>query len=145
MAQGAPEIVDCADVDGNPARRDVGMPGDIANRFAPGFAGDRRQRRASVHAIVPDPGLSLPNPPARARDLSVPTPIITLLRTVQRDDGPSYLFISHDRRVVRALYHRVIVMQHGKIVVPRPVDQVVGNPQTDDTRRLVRAAFEIAA
>jgi len=58
--------------------------------------------------------------------------------------GLSYLFISHDLKVVRAMCHRVLVMQHGKIVERGDVAKVLSDPQTDYTRRLVRAALEIA-
>ena len=70
--------------------------------------------------------------------------IIELLRKLQDEKGLSYLFISHDLKVVRALCHRVVVMQHGKIVERGDVAQVLNDPQTDYTRRLVRAALEIA-
>jgi len=57
----------------------------------------------------------------------------------------SYLFISHDLKVVRALCHRVVVMQHGNIVEEGPVSEVLSNPKTAYTERLVRAAFQVAA
>ena len=90
-----------------------------------------------MQIVFQDPFSSL-NPRMSVRQ------IIELLCKLQRDRGLSYLFISHDLKVVRALCHRVIVMQNGKIVEQGSVDQVLENPQTDYTRRLVRAAFEIA-
>lgn len=87
----------------------------------------------------------LPEEPAPALDLSERVQIIELLRRLQRDKGLSYLFISHDLKVVRALCHRVMVMQNGRIVEQRPVSEALVNPQTDCTRRLMRAAVGIAA
>ena len=71
--------------------------------------------------------------------------IIELLRKLQAEKGLSYLFISHDLKVVKALCHRVMVMQYGKIVEEGPVNEVLEHPKTEYTSRLVRAAFEIAA
>ncbi|TIS04641.1 MAG: microcin ABC transporter ATP-binding protein, partial [Mesorhizobium sp.] len=76
--------------------------------------------------------------------LSVQAQIVDLLRKLQDERGLSYLFISHDLKVVRALCHRVIVMQHGKIVEQGPVDEVLTSPKTAYTERLVRAAFDVA-
>ncbi|RUX46761.1 ABC transporter ATP-binding protein, partial [Mesorhizobium sp. M4A.F.Ca.ET.050.02.1.1] len=122
----------------------AGMPGDILSRFPHEFSGGQRQRIAIARAIALEPEFILLDEPTSALDLSVQAQIIDLLRKLQDERGLSYLFISHDLKVVRALCHRVIVMQHGKVVEQGPVDEVLTNPKTAYTERLVRAAFDVA-
>jgi len=127
------------------ALRDAGMPDGVLNRFPHEFSGGQRQRIAIARAIALEPEFILLDEPTSALDLSVQAQIIDLLRKLQDERGLSYLFISHDLKVVRALCHRVMVMQHGRIVEQGPVNEVLINPQTEYTARLVRAAFDIAA
>ena len=127
------------------ALRDAGLPDTILSRFPHEFSGGQRQRIAIARAIALEPEFILLDEPTSALDLSVQAQIIDLLRKLQDEKGLSYLFISHDLKVVRALCHRVMVMQYGKIVEQGPVEQVLTNPQTEYTARLVRAAFDIAA
>jgi peptide/nickel transport system ATP-binding protein len=124
---------------------DSGMPDTILSRFPHEFSGGQRQRIAIARAIAMEPEFILLDEPTSALDLSVQAQIIDLLRKLQDERGLSYLFISHDLKVVRALCHRVMVMQYGKIVEQGPVSEVLTNPKTEYTSRLVRAAFEIAA
>ncbi len=127
------------------ALRDAGLPDTILQRFPHEFSGGQRQRLAIARAIALEPEFILLDEPTSALDLSVQAQIIELLRKLQDEKGLSYLFISHDLKVVKALCHRVMVMQNGKIVEQGLVADVLERPQTEYTSRLVRAAFEIAA
>jgi len=122
----------------------AGMPGNILSRFPHEFSGGQRQRIAIARAVALEPEFILLDEPTSALDLSVQAQIIDLLRKLQDERGLSYLFISHDLKVVRALCHRVIVMQSGRIVEEGPVEDVLTHPKTEYTQRLVRAAFKIA-
>jgi ABC-type microcin C transport system duplicated ATPase subunit YejF len=69
--------------------------------------------------------------------------VVNLLRDIQEQDGLSYIFISHDLRVVKALSHRVLVMKDGQIVEQGTVQNIFEHPQTYYTKTLMKAAFEI--
>jgi peptide/nickel transport system ATP-binding protein len=77
--------------------------------------------------------------------LSIQAQIIELLRDLRAKHDLSYMFISHDLKVVKALCHNVIVMQHGNVIETGLTQHVLDHPQTDYTRRLVNAAFNVLA
>lgn len=127
------------------ALEDVQMPSDCLDRFPHEFSGGQRQRLAIARAIALNPEFILLDEPTSALDLSIQAQIIDLLRDLRRKRGLSYLFISHDLKVVRALCHNVIVLQNGTVVEAGPTDKVLTNPETEYTQRLVKAAFEVVA
>jgi peptide/nickel transport system ATP-binding protein len=127
------------------ALSDVGLDPNTLNRFPHEFSGGQRQRIAIARALVLDPEFILLDEPTSALDLSVQGQVIDLLRDLQRRHGLTYLFISHDLKVVRALCHRVIVMCAGKVVEVGDTDQIMDAPREEYTRRLVKAALEVEA
>ena len=122
---------------------DAGLPGNILWRFPHESSGGQRLRIAIPRAIALEPAFILVNEPTAALDLSIQAQIIELLRALRRGRRLSYLFISHDLKVMRALCHRVLVLRHGKIVKLGPVADILTSPKTEYTRQLVRAAFAI--
>src|SRR5262249_5421200 len=124
---------------------DVGLDPNTLNRFPHEFSGGQRQRIAIARALVLDPEFILLDEPTSALDLSVQGQVIDLLRDLQRRRGLTYLFISHDLKVVRALCHRVIVMSGGKVVEAGDTDEIMDRPKEAYTQRLVRAALEVEA
>jgi peptide/nickel transport system ATP-binding protein len=127
------------------ALTEAGLPGDILDRFPHEFSGGQRQRLSIARALAVEPEFLLLDEPTSALDLSVQAHILKLLRDLQDRRGLSYLFISHDLKVVRALCQRVIVMKSGRIVEAGPTTRILEQPETDYARNLVRAAFDLAS
>lgn len=120
--------------------REVGLPQDCASRYPHEFSGGQRQRIAVARAIILAPDLLVLDEPTSALDRSVQKQLVILLRDLQRKRGLSYLFISHDLAVVRAMAHRVMVLKDGEVVEHGDCDQVLGAPQNPYTQALVEAA-----
>ncbi len=127
------------------ALTDVGLDPAMVHRYPHEFSGGQRQRIAIARALVLEPDLLVLDEPTSALDMSVQAQIVDLLAGIQKARGLSYLFISHDLRVVRALASHVMVMHQGKVVEAGPTRQVLENPAHDYTRTLMRAAFGAAA
>ncbi|MGM0703812.1 MAG: ABC transporter ATP-binding protein [Pseudomonadota bacterium] len=120
--------------------REVGLPEDCAARYPHEFSGGQRQRIAVARAIILEPELLVLDEPTSALDRTVQKQLVELLRELQRRRGISYLFISHDLAVVRAMAHRVMVLKDGEVVEQGDCRAVLEDPRTDYTRRLVTAA-----
>jgi microcin C transport system ATP-binding protein len=126
------------------ALTEVGLDPTAMDRYPHEFSGGQRQRIAIARAIVLKPKFIVLDEPTSALDMSVQAQIVDLLRDLQQKHGLGYLFISHDLRVVRALSDRVMVMKDGKVVEENSTQQIFDAPQTDYTKALIAAAFDIA-
>jgi microcin C transport system ATP-binding protein len=120
---------------------EVGLSPDMAHRYPHEFSGGQRQRIAIARAIVLKPRLLILDEPTSALDMTIQKQIIDLLLDLQKRYGMTYLFISHDLRVIRALADQVAVMQHGRIVEAGPARELFAAPQHAYTRRLFEAAL----
>jgi peptide/nickel transport system ATP-binding protein len=119
--------------------RQVGLPEDAAQRYPHEFSGGQRQRICIARALAVDPKLIICDEPTSALDVSVQAQIIELLKSLQREKGVSYLFITHDLAVVAEIADEVAVMHQGRIVEYGSVAQVLTEPQQAYTKKLLGA------
>lgn len=120
---------------------EVGLTPEMAWRYPHEFSGGQRQRIAIARALVLQPRLLILDEPTSALDMTIQKQIIELLLDLQQRYGMTYLFISHDLRVIRALADQVVVMQNGRIVEAGPAHELFAAPQHAYTRRLFEAAL----
>jgi microcin C transport system ATP-binding protein len=124
---------------------EVGLEPSAMDRFPHEFSGGQRQRVAIARAMVLQPRFVVLDEPTSALDVSVQAQIVDLLRDLQQRHRLAYLFISHDLKVVRALADEVIVLRDGKVMEQGKADQIFDAPQTDYTKALMAAAFDLEA
>ncbi|WP_455928555.1 ABC transporter ATP-binding protein [Pseudomonas fluorescens] len=122
------------------ALRDVGLDPDTRHRFPHEFSGGQRQRIAIARALVIKPDLILLDEPTSALDRTVQKQVVSLLRRLQEEHGLTYLFISHDLAVVRALAHDLMVVKDGVVVEAGSTQQLFEAPQHAYTRDLLVAS-----
>jgi microcin C transport system ATP-binding protein len=126
------------------ALADVGLteaqfPG-LLDRYPHEFSGGQRQRLAVARALIVNPQVLVLDEPTSALDVTIQKQVLKLLARLQREKGLSYLLITHDVDVIRAMAHEVLVMKDGRVVESGPVMQVLGSPREAYTRTLVAAA-----
>ncbi|WP_244639816.1 ABC transporter ATP-binding protein [Aureimonas glaciei] len=126
------------------ALNEVGLDPATRFRYPHEFSGGQRQRVAIARAMVLNPRFVMLDEPTSALDMSVQAQVVDLLRDLQKKHDLAYLFISHDLKVVRALANEVIVMRNGVVMERGPAVEIFERPQTDYTKALMAAAFDIA-
>jgi microcin C transport system ATP-binding protein len=124
---------------------EVGLDPARAGQYPHEFSGGQRQRIAIARAMVLEPKFVVLDEPTSALDMSIQAQIVDLLRELQQRHGLTYLFISHDLRVVRALANEVLVMKDGKIVESGSAAEIFAAPKSEYTRALMAAALHSTA
>lgn len=119
--------------------RRVGLSDDDAKKYPHQFSGGQRQRIGIARALVLEPKVVVCDEPVSALDVSIQAQILLLLKELQQEMGLSYVFITHDLRVVRHIATEMVVMQRGKVVETGDVAQIYEAPQQDYTRQLLSA------
>ncbi|MDF2620342.1 MAG: gsiA 1 [Xanthobacteraceae bacterium] len=123
------------------ALEDVRLDPALRNRYPHEFSGGQRQRIAIARAVILKPRVLVLDEPTSALDRSVQKGIVELLRRLQAEHGLSFLFVSHDLSVVRALSDWIMVMRGGRLVEAGPTEQVYRTPAAAYTRQLIAAAY----
>jgi microcin C transport system ATP-binding protein len=122
---------------------EVGLDAETRHRYPHEFSGGQRQRIAVARAGVLEPTFVVLDEPTSALDMLIQMQIVALLRKLQREHHLTYMFISHDLKVVSALASRIVVMRHGKVVEEGAAADVFAAPKSDYTRALFAAAFDL--
>jgi microcin C transport system ATP-binding protein len=125
------------------ALKDVGLDTTTRFRYPHEFSGGQRQRIALARALVLEPTFIVLDEPTSALDMLIQAQMVDLLRDLQKKRDLTYLFISHDLRVVAALASRLLVLRNGKMVEEGAAADLFKNPKSDYTRALFAAAFNL--
>ncbi len=118
-----------------------GQAEPLLRRYPHEFSGGQRQRIAIARALIVKPKVVVLDEPTSALDVTIQKQVLELLAGLQRKYGLSYILVTHDIEVVRAMAHRVMVMKDSRIVESGPLEEVLGNSKSDYTRMLVQAGI----
>jgi ABC-type microcin C transport system duplicated ATPase subunit YejF len=118
---------------------EVGLPPDVINRYPHEFSGGQRQRICVARAVAMRPKFVVCDEAVSALDVTIQAQVIDLLMDLREKFGLSYLFISHDLSVVKRICDRTVVMRHGQVEEAGPTQDLIENPQTEYTKKLISA------
>ncbi|MAB77237.1 MAG: peptide ABC transporter substrate-binding protein [Verrucomicrobiales bacterium] len=118
---------------------EVGLPPDAINRYPHEFSGGQRQRICVARAVAMRPKFVVCDEAVSALDVTIQAQVIDLLMDLREKFGLSYLFISHDLSVVKRICDRTVVMRHGQVEEAGPTQDLIENPQTEYTKKLISA------
>ncbi|MGI9392942.1 MAG: ATP-binding cassette domain-containing protein, partial [Parvibaculales bacterium] len=125
------------------ALKDVDIYEKSASRYPHEFSGGQRQRIALARALVLEPECIMLDEPTSALDVSVQARLLKLLKKLQKERGLTYLFISHDLKLVRSMAHRMAVMKQGKIIEAGEAEEIFTNPKQPYTKELLQGALAL--
>ncbi|MCL7751281.1 dipeptide ABC transporter ATP-binding protein [Guyparkeria hydrothermalis] len=120
---------------------EVGLDPAVMSRYPHEFSGGQRQRIAIARALILKPKVLILDEPTSALDAAVQLQVLRLVRDLQAEHELTYLLITHDLAVVRALAHRVVVMLDGAVIESGPTEQLLDAPEHDYTRQLIDSAL----
>jgi ABC-type microcin C transport system duplicated ATPase subunit YejF len=124
---------------------DVGIDINAKNKYPHEFSGGQRQRIAIARSLIMNPLFMILDEPTSALDRSIQIQVIDLLKSIQHEYGLTYLFISHDLKVIRSMSDYIFVMKNGEIVESGISEEVFDKPKEEYTKKLLTAALRYAS